>query len=265
MTDIKMHKYKRLAPVFLLASFAIVLSGVLLFIEPIPQPLEYHQFADTRAFFGINNFGDVVSNIGYAVVGFWGIWQLSWGELSNGFDTRHDRNLFVLFFAAVAIVSLGSGYYHATPDNDRLFWDRLPMTVAFMSLFCLVIEDHINRKFGKVLLWILIPAGILSLVYWSWTESHGQGDLRFYVLVQFFPIVAIPLICYFLPDHRYTPLKYILMLIVWYAGAKVLEFFDAEIFALSGNTISGHSLKHLCSAISVLVILRMLHFIQTRQ
>lgn len=251
--------------IILFASFVVTFLCVLLFVDPIPQSLNYHNFADTRPFFGIANFGDVASNISFLVVGLWGIWSLFQPGMKNWFGNALEGKLSVLFFASVALVSLGSAYYHEIPGNDRLFWDRLPMTVAFMSLFSLIISDRIDQKLGKILAWILIPAGILSLVYWSWTENLGHGDLRFYGFVQFYPIFAIPLMCYLFRDYRYTPLKYILWLMFWYAVAKVLEFFDVEIFDLLGNSVSGHSLKHLCSALSVLVVLRMLQFMQSRK
>ena len=35
------------------------------------------------------------------------------------------------------LTAVGSSYYHLAPDNERLFWDRLPMTIAFSSnSFC---------------------------------------------------------------------------------------------------------------------------------
>lgn len=257
------HKYR--GPLLLLGSFGLVLAIVVFFVEPIPQPTSYHHFADTRMFFGIDNFANVISNTGYALVGVWGVFSLLQQDMRDWFDDEPVRWAFILFFVAVAAVSLGSGYYHLTPHNDSLFWDRLPMTIAFMSLFSVVVGDRVNEKLGKLLIWILVPIGILSLVYWAWTESLGHGDLRFYALVQFYPIIAIPLICALSREYRYTPMKYILWLFFWYAGAKALELFDAEIYNFSGNIVSGHSLKHLCSAIAVLVVLRMLRFSQTRE
>jgi len=256
---------KKFGILVLLASFVAVFSGMLLFIEPIAQWPEYHDFADTRAIFGIANFANVASNIGYAIAGIWGVWALVFGSLSTWFENRHDKWLFIVFFTAVACVSLGSGYYHLKPDNHGLFWDRLPMTVAFMSLFALVIGDHLNQSLGRVLAWILIPAGVYSLVYWIWSEAYGPADLRFYGLVQFFPIFAIPLICYFYRECRYTPLRHILLVIIWYAAGKLMETFDAEIFALLGNAISGHSIKHVFSAIAVGVVLRMLYVMRAIQ
>jgi hypothetical protein len=38
----------------------------------------------------------------------------------------------------------------------------------------------------------------------------------------------------------------------------VLEFFDRGIFELTGNLVSGHSLKHLAAAVATYMVLRML-------
>ena len=42
-------------------SVAMVLAAMI--VPPIPQPAEYHEFADQRFLFGIPNFFDVASNI----------------------------------------------------------------------------------------------------------------------------------------------------------------------------------------------------------
>lgn len=259
-----MQFQKRHGPLLLLTSFIVVLLGVIFFVEPIPQPSAYHHFADTRSFFGIPNFANVISNAGYALVGIWGVCALMQKDMRAWIGDEPVRWAFVLFFASIAAVSLGSGYYHFTPSNGSLFWDRLPMTIGFMTLFSLVVGDRVHAKLGKLLVWVLVSAGILSLVYWAWTQALGRGDLRFYALVQFYPIFAIPLICALTKEYRFTPMKYILWLFVWYAGAKVLELFDTEIFNLFGGIVSGHSIKHLFSAIAVLVVLRMLRFMQTQ-
>ncbi len=52
---------------------ASVITIIALFISPIPQPLSYHNFADHRAWLGIPNFGDVVSNLPFAIVGLWAL------------------------------------------------------------------------------------------------------------------------------------------------------------------------------------------------
>ena len=50
----------------------LALGGVLIFVQPIPQWPEYHDFADDRAFLGIPNTHNVLSNLGFLIVGIWG-------------------------------------------------------------------------------------------------------------------------------------------------------------------------------------------------
>jgi hypothetical protein len=50
------------------------------------------------------------------------------------------------------LTAVGSGYYHLAPDNESLFWDRLPMTIAFMGLVSSQIVDRINIRAGLALL-----------------------------------------------------------------------------------------------------------------
>ena len=112
------------------------------------------------------------------------------------FAERSDAWPYLAFFIGVALVSAGSAYYHWAPSNDRLLWDRLPMSIAFMAFCSAIIADRIDSKAGNVwLLPVLIGLGLASLVYWNWTESLGRGDLRFYGFVQFYPMIAIPAVC----------------------------------------------------------------------
>ena len=243
---------------FLVALFAVALAG-LFFLEPISQSAAYHRFADTRSWLGIANFGDVVSNFAFAVAGCYGLWRVLGPAGRHIFDNPAERWPYAFFFIGVGLVSAGSAYYHAAPDNARLFWDRLPMTVAFMALFSVFIADRINQRIGvKWLLPILVVAGIASVSYWDWSESAGRGDLRFYYLVQFYPIVALPAICWLFPKGRTTSGRHLAWLIAWYALAKGLETFDLQVLAALGGIASGHSLKHLASSVSAFVVIRML-------
>lgn len=228
-------------------------------LEPISQDPAYHLFADTRSFFGIPNFNDVVSNAGFLVVGLIGIFMMLGEKRRSIFVQPRDARPYVVFFIGVALVGLGSAYYHWAPSNDRLLWDRLPMSIAFMAVVSAVVADRVDAKAGNgwVLL-LLVALGLASLIYWNWTESLGRGDLRFYALVQFYPMVALPVLCWLFPEHRHTAGRYLVWAIAWYGLSKVLEHFDGEVFDLFGHTVSGHTLKHLAAAAATFVVLRML-------
>jgi Ceramidase len=243
-------------PALLLATFLAAVLAVFS-VGPVAQDTAYHDFADARPWAGIANFGDVMSNLPFAVVGIVAL-VILWRKRSQLFANASDFLPYAIFFVGVAFVSLGSGYYHAEPSTERLFWDRLPMTVAFMALFAAFIADRMDRWLGiHVALPVLLLAGALSVVYWQWSEAEGHGDLRPYGLVQFYPMLAIPLICWLYPKGRYTDGRYVVMVLGWYGLAKLLEHFDGHVFDLLGHAVSGHTLKHLAAAVGPWVVLRM--------
>jgi hypothetical protein len=63
----------RRSGIWLVLALAVVVGTAALLAPRIPQPLSYHQFADQRSWHGIANFGDVASNILFAVFGVAGL------------------------------------------------------------------------------------------------------------------------------------------------------------------------------------------------
>ena len=241
----------------LVGMFAVTLIGSA-FVPPIPQDPGYHGFADTRPLGSIPNFGDTVSNAGFAVVSLLGLYALSGSRRRKIFAEGPDAVPYLVFFVGIGLVCIGSSYYHLVPGTDRLFWDRLPMTVGFTALFAAIVADRIDRTAGiRWLLPALVVLGVASLLYWDWTEAQGRGDLRWYGLVQFYPMIALPVICWLFPKAHYTGGGYLLWVIVWYGIAKLLEHFDGAVLALLGGAVSGHSLKHLAAAVATYFVLRM--------
>ncbi len=238
-------------------AIVVVVAVVALFVPPIPQDPSYHDFADRRALLGIPNFANVISNVPFLPVGVLGV-AFFLRRLDDAIgETGPLRWPLFVFFAGVALVAFGSSYYHYAPTNETLFWDRLPMSIAFMALLSAFVVDRIQVKAGLVLLPLLVVLGIFSVIYWHLTEQAGQGDLRLYAVVQFFPILAIPLIC-ILFSPRKLDARYVVAMACFYGLAKVLEFFDHGIFELSGQAVSGHTLKHLSAAAAAYMALPML-------
>ena len=106
------------APILLIAP-AVILAVIALFLSAIPQPLSYHNFADHRPWFGMPNFGDVVSNIPFAIVGIWGLLVMFAPGRLQLLDSR-ERWPYLVMFASLILTAIGSGYYHLAPDNARL-------------------------------------------------------------------------------------------------------------------------------------------------
>jgi hypothetical protein len=142
-----------------------------------------------------------------------------------------------------ALVAFGSFYYHLRPTNSTLVWDRLPMTVGFLGSYCAVIEERVGGGLGFSLLVPLLSLGVFSVVYW-----HLTDDLTLYAWVQFFPLLTIPVITALFPTP-YTGSWALFATLALYAAAKVAEARDKDIFKSTGGVMSGHTLKHLLSAV----------------
>ncbi len=125
------------------------------------------------------------------------------------------------------------------------------MTIGFMGLFIALLGEYINERLSV----LLVPALILgsaSVIYW-----HLFDDLRFYIWVQLIPLLTIPVIIT-LYRPRYLHQWLLLAALGMYALAKISELYDAGIFILSRGFISGHTIKHLISAIGCMFIVIML-------
>ena len=224
----------------------MALVGVML-LPPIAQDPAYHDFADHRGLLGIHNFLNVATNLAFLVVGVAGILLCARRRGVIG-----ARWAWLACFTGVALVCFGSGYYHLNPNIGTLVWDRLPMSIGFMALLVAVLAEHVNPRLEKYLLAPAIMLGIASVISWHFTD-----DLRLYVLAQFLPLLLIPAIL-LLFTSRYTHSGLLLLALAIYVISKLAEHFDAAVFAVTGDAISGHSLKHLLAALALLVIYWML-------
>ncbi|MBO43075.1 MAG: alkaline phytoceramidase [Rhodospirillaceae bacterium] len=242
----------------ILVGILIVLMVGALLLEPLPVDPNYHKFAARRSIWGIPNFSDVVSNLPFGIFGLMGLWLVFGSSGRTIFETRYHAVPYVIFFGAVSAITIGSSYYHWAPANGPLFWDRVPIAIAFMGLFAAFLADRIGQKMG---VFCFMPSLIVfasgSLL---WDLSHiGQGgDLRFYALVQIYPIITLPLLCWLFPKSHYTTTKHMLLMVGWYVLAKILEVLDHSIYALLGGVVSGHSLKHLVASMAVFTVILML-------
>jgi hypothetical protein len=217
------------------------------FISRIPQDPSYHEFADGRAFLGLRNFGNVVSNIVFVIVGALGLRKYG---LSKTADLHPS---YMLYCGAVIAVGIGSTQYHWDPSSKTLVWDRLPMTVTFMAYLAMVIGDRVSPALGRRTLWPLMVVGIGSVFYWHYTELRGAGDLRLYGLVQFLPIALVVIIlCGY--RSRYLQSGYLWGSLGMYGIAKLAEHLDGWVYDISG-LISGHTFKHLFAGLGVLLVI----------
>ncbi len=239
------HSYSLRCGAILLVIF--IATYKIFSLAPIAQDPAYHQFADVLSYGGIPNIGNVISNAGFLIAGIVGLIR-----------NRKNRSSFEVFmwdffFAAVVGVGIGSAYYHWQPSNNSLFWDRLPMTLAFGSLVACICGERFGGRFGKQMFRFVVSVGAFSVVYWWVSEIMGAGDLRLYILIQYLPMVLLPLVLILFPAKASRDRMYWTLLLA-YILAKLFELQDTAIFNSTLHMISGHSLKHLAAAAGILAV-----------
>ena len=234
---------KQNRPLLILLGLMVVSLAGLLLLPPIPQDQSYHHFADQRTLLGMPNFWNVVSNLPFIAVGAVGLWQF------------HRDPAIVVIFLGIFLTGFGSAYYHWNPNDGTLIWDRLPITLGFMAILAVIVEERVSARAGAILLWPLLAVGVFSLLLWRWTD-----DLRLYAWVQFFPFLALLLLLLLFPP-KYTGSYYWIIAAGLYAFAKLLEFSDRAVHS-AGSILSGHTFKHLVAAAACFAILR---YFQTRR
>lgn len=242
-----MRPDRKAISLWLLAAAVAGLTWALL--PPIPQPLQYHDFADRSTCFGIAGCFDVATNALFALAGLAGLIFLSSESGRHAFVDAREALPYRLFFFAAILVAIGSGYYHLAPDNERLEWDRAAISLAMMSLLAAVLCERVNLAAGLRLLPLLFAAGLGSVAWWSWSEANGIGDLRAYGLMQFYPMLLIPLLLRLYPP-RYSGDRDILAVIGLYLLALLCDLTDHRIAELTG-LFSGHTAKHAVAALAV--------------
>lgn len=243
----------------LLCATAVGALVLLLMTPALPQDVQYHNFADQRTMWSVPHALNVLSNLPFVVFGLWGVgWRVSKEGRTPGrhFVAAWEWWAQLLLFAGLALTGFGSAYYHAHPTNDTLYWDRLPLTVVFMTFFVLVLSERVSPKVGPWLLGPCVAFGLFAVSYWHWTELHDRGDLRFYGFAQYFPLFALPF-ALLLFSPRYTGTADLWGVLAWYAAAKALELLDRVVYS-AGGVVSGHTLKHIFASMGGLWLLLML-------
>ena len=240
----------------LLACLTVAFWTAVFLQAPIAQDPAYHRFADQRTLLGIPHCLNVVSNLPFLLVGLWGLRTLfRLAATEQAFQRPVDALPYQVLFLSVALVGLGSAWYHLDPGNGTLVWDRLPMSAAFMAFLAAALAERVDRRAGLLALPPLVAFGIFSVLYWHFTEQAGAGDLRYYIVAQAYPVVFVPLMVRLLPSP-YTHGSDLYGAAAIYGLAKVAEILDPSVYA--GGWISGHTCKHLLGALGAWWVLRML-------
>jgi hypothetical protein len=235
-----------------LIAVAALLALALGLHGPIPQWADYHAFADARAWLGLPNAANVLSNLPFALIGLWG-WR------AHSRSTHPDARAWRGFSLAMIGTAFGSALYHWAPGNGALVFDRLPIAWACALLTCALLAQRVDMRWAdaRTLAGAVLVASA-SVAWWWLGERHGAGDLRPYLFVQFLPMLLVPAAIWLrLPARTAAALRdsdwwAVLGL---YAAAKLMELADQEVLDALMLT-SGHALKHLLAAAAALWLLR---------
>ena len=164
-----------------------------------------------------------------------------------------------MFFLGALLTCFGSAYYHAAPDNPRLVWDRLPMTLGFAGLVAAAIAERVDLKLGLRSLWPLLLLGVVTVIYWYGTERSGAGNLIPYATYQAWSIFVIVLLLVRVPDSALQPRRACSPgPRSGTASRKSSRPSTSQVYRLLGGTLSGHTIKHVLASFAVFAIVRQL-------
>jgi hypothetical protein len=197
---------------------------------------------------------NVASNLAFFVAGALGIAFIFRGR--GHFAGPRESLPYLVFFAGALLTSLGSAWYHLAPDNLRLVWDRLPMTLGFAGLVSAALSERVDSPTGLRALWPLVILGAFTVLYWYGTERLGRGNVIPYGLYQGWSVLVIVLLLTLFPARRFTHGHWLVWAAVWYGLAKLFESTDHAVFRLTQGWVSGHTLKHVAAAGAVFAILQ---------
>lgn len=198
-----------------------------------------HPFVDARVLWGVPNALDVLSNVPLGLAGILGLLALRGRPLPK--PTSHAM---AVFFWGFVGASIGSAWYHWAPDAAGLMLDRLGMAVTFAGAVALALSERVDHYAARIALPVMLACAAASAVL-----AFTPGNVLPWGVVQFGGMALIAWAA------LQTPLNNALgvslgALIGLYALAKLCELNDETLFHLSGDWVSGHTLKHLVAALA---------------
>ena len=228
----------------LLAAVALLLAVAALG-PAIAQPAHQHAFADQRAWLGIPFAMDVLSNLSFAAWGLAGM--ICWFSLTKQTKERPPKQnaehaLAGLFFTGLIATAAASSYYHWQPDDIGLGVDRIGMVMAFAGLLGLAVATRISHRAGAATAAVVLLLGPIGV--WFWLVS---GNVMPWLVVQFGGMALVLWMAFSKPLHGALQVRWGVVVPV-YALAKLLELADHQIYELTSQAVSGHSLKHLAAS-----------------
>jgi hypothetical protein len=211
-----------------------------------------NHFVDTRAWLGIPNAADVLSNLSFAIFGVWGLLLQTNTRVPSHRYIGRAQFVLALFFMGLIFTTIGSSLYHLAPSDATLLWDRAGMAFAFAGMLGIATSERVSGRGGIWLGLAGLLAGMLSLLVWSQT-----ADVLPWMTLQFGSLVLILILAVTRKHVRSLGVS-LYAVVAWYALAKIFESNDHAIFEATGHWISGHTLKHLAASVAALPVIRAL-------
>ena len=239
---------------------AVVLMACLALAGPaLPQSASFHDFADQRAWGPMPHAMDVLSNLPFVVWGVAGLWALARAVRLRAIGSA-PAGLAALFFVGLVATAGVSAYYHWQPDNAGLVWDRSGMLLAFAGLLGLAAVQGVSRRAGITLAAAVLTLGPVTIQVWA-----VSGNLLPWGMLQIGGMALILALAWLQPALPASGLQIRWTLVIaMYALAKMLELADHPVFDLTGQLVSGHSLKHGVASLAAWpVVLAILQAVRT--
>jgi len=218
------------------------LLALALFGPSLAQPAQFHAFADQRALWGLPFAMDVLSNLPFALAGAAGCWYLA--KLPPRSLSNVQRAMAMLFFIGLLLTAGASSWYHWLPDDAGLAIDRYGMSVAFAGLLGLAAAGRASDRAGAALGLAVLLLAPLAVKAWA-----ASGNLMPWVALQFGGMALVVGFAALRPRHTALGIHWGLV-IAAYAVAKLLEMGDHPIYELTGQMVSGHTLKHVVASMA---------------
>lgn len=229
----------------LLLSTVMLLLALACGLPPLAQSAHYHEFADQRQWGGLPYAMDVLSNLPFALGGFWGWLIVARSTSLHGTQRRMAQ----LFFGGLVITAACSTWYHLSPHNASLAVDRLGMTVAFAGVMGLAVSARVSERAGLMSGLASLVLGAMSVGVW-----FERANLAPWAVYQFAGM-ALLLALLWLPKRPAQLNIAWLAVLGIYAVAKLLELADHPIFEMTG-WVSGHSLKHIVASLAAWPVIK---------
>jgi len=223
------------------AQYAFVIIGIHVVLPVVRQDPTYHNFCDTRTLCGVWSFMHVGTSVFQALCGIPGMIVLYHNQ-----DEQLCAWLWAVQLVMFIITAIGQSIYHIYPGPSTLILDRFPECTVFTAAVAAIMREYVGSDTPGV---DLVTMGLLMLGILSPLMSECFDDLRLFLIVTYYSLYAIIVIVVIF-DPVYTHWPLVFMGIGWYTFGKLLYLCDREIYRMTCNTISGHSIMHCFNGMS---------------